>query len=552
MSMRKIYYLFLLLAAVAIVVPSCTDKPIDEPQKEEPTPEPEPSDAPFEIVLTGKTELSYTVDIIPKDKEMLYVRLNSTMDVFNKLGIDTPEEIIAYDIDLMVKEAEAFEMSVEELFNEYYAKMGDMYGETVQGVAPGKEFIIYAYGMKIENGMPVATTDVVALRDTTIASTPVEHAMDVATKVNGTSVEVTIDTKGYEGSYFSFVEPIANWASTSNPTDEELQELAMEMWYDSLIAYLYYGFSVELAMDNLTFQGNLNDSVSLDPNTDYFVAAVPIAETGVVYAYPTVNTFATGEVAMSENVLTLSVSDVKPRQVTMHVETTNNDPYFIACFTKQRFADMTDEEIIAYYVDNYPMDYPINGDLEYEMGGLEPNTEYFLAAFGYQSGVVTTALFTCDFTTPEEVLADIQVTLGFCGYFDTAEVAAINSAYEAYVDSYDVLLAYEITSTPKAASVYRALYQTAQVANLPDSQLSGLLIQAGAKSASAVHFVSYGMNYTICAVVVDENGNTSDVFRSENICTTYEDRGDAWDFINYKHPSRASFESVVIEAPASL
>ena len=255
MSMRKIYYLFLLLAAVAIVVPSCTDKPIDEPQKEEPTPEPEPeptpepSDAPFEIVLTGKTELSYTVDIIPKDKEMLYVRLNSTMDVFNKLGIDTPEEIIAYDIDLMVKEAEAFEMSVEELFNEYYAKMGDMYGETVQGVAPGKEFIIYAYGMKIENGMPVATTDVVALRDTTIDSTPVEHAMDVATKVNGTSVEVTIDTKGYEGSYFSFVEPIANWASTPNPTDEELQELAMEMWYDSLIAYLYYGFSVELAMD---------------------------------------------------------------------------------------------------------------------------------------------------------------------------------------------------------------------------------------------------------------------------------------------------------------
>lgn len=562
--MRKLYFLFLLLAAVAIVVPSCTENNIDEPQKEdpqpepepepepEPGPEPEPSNAPFEITLTGKTELSFTVDIIPQDKDMLYVRLHSTMDVFNELGIDTPEEIVAYDVDLMVKEAAAFEMSVEELFYEYYAKVGDMFGYTVQGIAPGKEFIIYAYGVKIEDGMPVATTDVVTYRDTTIASTPVEHAMDIAAAVNGTSVALTIDTKGYEGSYFSFVEPIANWTSTPNPTDEELQELAMEMWYDSLIAYLYYGFSVELAMDYLTFQGNLNDSVSLEVNTDYFVAAVPIADSGVVYAYPSVRTFTTGEVAMSDNVLTLSVSDVKPRQVTIHVETTNNDPYFVACFTKQRFADMTDEQIIAYYVDNYPMDYPIEGDLDYEMGGLEPNTEYFIAAFGYQSGVVTTGLFTYDFTTPEEVLADIQVTLGFCGYFDTAEVAAINSAYEAYVDSCDVLLAYEVISTPQAASVYRALYQTAQVANVPDSQLSEVLIQAGAKSASAVHFVSYDMNYTICAVVVDQNGNISDVYRSENINTAYEGRGDAWDFINYKHPSRASFESVVIEAPTAL
>lgn len=551
MSMRKIYFLVLLLLAVAIVVPSCTEKPVDNPQ-EEPTPEPDPEpdpkpEAAFEITVTDKTELSYTVDIIPADKEMTYFYLTKTGKNLADQGLDTPEEIIAYDLEMIQAEAEVYGMSVEELVNDYYINVGDIYDLTIQGIPPGEEFVVYAYGVEMVEGMPKPTTELVMLRDTTVASTPVEQPMSITVDVEGANVDLLFDPLDYTGRYFIFIEPVSSLVQSENPTEEELKVAAMDVWYTFLSVYLQFGFSIDVVMRDYTYEGEQTSSESLNANTKYMAVAVPVADNGVVYGYPTVKTFTTGDVEMSENVLTLSVRDVKPRSVTLVVETTNDDPYLVALLTKKYYVDMTDEEIIDYYLANFGGDMVINGDLEYPMTGIEPNTEYLMVAFGYQGGVVTTQLYTHEFATPEEIKSDMSVKINYIGHFDVKEVIALNAGYADYANR-EAMLAWEVVTEPKAAAIYRAAYKIDALANVDDEVLKQTLLARQPNEARVVTFVAYGTEYVCCAVAVDENGNISDVYRTEPISVTYETRGNAQDFLDYmsSSPSQASIESLVV------
>ena len=549
--MKKFYLLLSLLLSVGLLLPSCNESPKDNPvEPEQPVdPDPEPEEkAPFEIAITDKTEIGYTMNITPTDKEMLYVYLTESSAIFDELNLDTQEEIFAHDLEMFIDQAEAFEMDVEGLMNRFYINSGDIIDLTISGFAPGKEFVVYAYGVAFENGMPVPTTELVMVRDTTLDSTPIEQPISVTAEVNGSSVDLHIDPQGYTGRYLAFVEPVASWVSSPNPTEEELKAAAIDMWYDYFVPYLRYGYTTEMLLEEYTYEGVLSSQQDLDANTDYFVAAVPISDNCVVYGYPSVKSFRTGDVNMSNNVLTLSVKDIKPREATVVITTTNDDPYLLACFTKSNFEGKSDEEIIDYYLTNYGYDFVINGDLEFPMTGLEPNTEYFFAAFGCQNGVVTTDLYTCDFRTAEEGVAELSIDIEIIGFFDTKEVAALDYNYADFT-SYDALLPWRVVTNPQAEYVYRAMYKSSQVANVSDETLKETLMQGSPKTSfSSVNFATYNNEYVLCAVAVDANGNVSDLCRSEPIAVTYDNRHDAQKFIDYIYSpqSKVAEKSVVI------
>ena len=362
----------------------------ETPENPENPENPETPEKPAAIAIEIKnvTELSYTFDIIPQDKELEYIYINETGKNLAALGLETPEQIIEYDLQMIIAEAEAFNESVEELMYEYYINQGDIKDMTINGIPPGEEFVVYAYGVELVDGLPVPTTEFFEVRGTTLESTPIEVELSASAVVNGTSVDIAIDPLTYDGRYFIFAEPVASIVESQNPTNEELMSAAMDIWYQNLSVYLRYGFSLEATLDQFTYSGPISVTESFDANTQYLLAVVPIADSGLVYGYPTVVLFQTEEVGKSDNVLTISVGNIKPREVTIFVETTNNDPYLLACFTKEYFDHMTDQEIIDYYLTNYGDDFAIYGDLEYPMTGLEPNTEYLIAAFGCEGGVV--------------------------------------------------------------------------------------------------------------------------------------------------------------------
>ena len=565
--MRKICYLMLMVAALSLVMVGCEDaaSQVDKPTPENPqepeepqdpeepkdpeepqdpeepkdpeTPE-EPTEAPFEIELVEKNEMSFVYNVYPKDKSMEYIYLFDTAKNLAANNVTSDEQIPAFLLETIKREALEFGTSVEEHVRTYYITTGDVEQVEVNGIPPGDEFVIYVYGVEFVDGMPEPSTEVVTLHDTTVEVEVGVMPIDIKVEVDGGTATVTTDPGAYSGAYFILVDELALHFPDTTPTEEQLVEKATELYYRSLALYLQFGFSVELALQEITYTGINTDKYDLDAETEHFVIAVPVdTNKGIMTAYPTVKTFATGEIGASSNVISITVSDIKPREATITVVPSNDDPYIVAFFESAYYEGKSDKEIIDDYFSHYPPT-PAGGEFTYTMTGLNPNTEYFVAAFGYEGGVVTTELFKEYFATLEEKSADITVELNIVGIFDLAEVAALNNMYQTYIDNYgyEALLGYEFKTTPQAASIQYGLYKSYSIEGLSDDMLYQMVLNTQIKTTfDPTNFVKWGEEYVILAIARDDDGNPSSLLRSEPILCSYDNRDDAAEFIAWRH-----------------
>ena len=556
--MRKICYLMLMVAALSLVMVGCedaasqVDKPTpenpqepEEPQDPEEPKDPEgpqdpeePTEAPFEIELVEKNEMSFVYNVYPKDKSMEYIYLFDTAKNLAANNVTSDEQIPALLLETIKREAQEFGTSVEEHVRTYYITTGDVEQVEVNGIPPGDEFVIYVYGVEFVDGMPEPSTEVVTLHDTTVEVEVGVMPIDIKVEVDGGTATVTTDPGEYNGAYFILVDELALHFPDTTPTEEQLVEKATELYYRSLALYLQFGFSVELALQEITYTGINTDKYDLDAETEHFVIAVPVdTNKGIMTAYPTVKTFATGEIGASSNVISITVSDIKPREATITVVPSNDDPYIVAFFESAYYEGKSDKEIIDDYFSHYPPT-PAGGEFTYTMTGLNPNTEYFVAAFGYEGGVVTTELFKEYFATLEEKSADITVELNIVGIFDLAEVAALNNMYQTYIDNYgyEALLGYEFKTTPQAASIQYGLYKSYSIEGLSDDMLYQMVLNTQIKTTfDPTNFVKWGEEYVILAIARDDDGNPSSLLRSEPILCSYDNRDDAAEFIAWRH-----------------
>ena len=547
-----------MVAALSLVMVGCedaasqVDKPTpenpqepEEPQDpeepkdpEEPQEPEEPTEAPFEIELVEKTEMSFVYNVYPKDKSMEYIYLFDTAKNLAANNVTSDEQIPALLLETIKREAQEFGTSIEEHVRTYYITTGDVEQVEVNGIPPGDEFVIYVYGVEFVDGMPEPSTEVVTLHDTTVEVEVGVMPIDIKVEVDGGTATVTTDPGAYSGAYFILVDELAQHFPDTTPTEEQLVEKATELYYRSLALYLQFGFSVELALQEITYTGINTDKYDLDAETEHFVIAVPVdTNKGIMTAYPTVKTFATEEIGASSNVISITVSDIKPREATITVVPSNDDPYIVAFFESAYYEGKSDKEIIDDYFSHYPPT-PAGGEFTYTMTGLNPNTEYFVAAFGYEGGVVTTELFKEYFATLEEKSADITVELNIVGIFDLAEVAALNNMYQTYIDNYgyEALLGYEFKTTPQAASIQYGLYKSYSIEGLSDDMLYQMVLNTQIKTTfDPTNFVKWGEEYVILAIARDDDGNPSSLLRSEPILCLYDNRDDAAEFIAWRH-----------------
>lgn len=518
--------------------PKDPEEPQDPEEPKDPETPEEPTEAPFEIELVEKNEMSFVYNVYPKDKSMEYIYLFDTAKNLAANNVTSDEQIPALLLETIKREAQEFGTSVEEHVRTYYITTGDVEQVEVNGIPPGDEFVIYVYGVEFVDGMPEPSTEVVTLHDTTVEVEVGVMPIDIKVEVDGGTATVTTDPGEYNGAYFILVDELALHFPDTTPTEEQLVEKATELYYRSLALYLQFGFSVELALQEITYTGINTDKYDLDAETEHFVIAVPVdTNKGIMTAYPTVKTFATGEIGASSNVISITVSDIKPREATITVVPSNDDPYIVAFFESAYYEGKSDKEIIDDYFSHYPPT-PAGGEFTYTMTGLNPNTEYFVAAFGYEGGVVTTELFKEYFATLEELSAEITVELNIVGIFDLAEVAALNNMYQTYIDNYgyEALLGYEFKTTPQAASIQYGLYKSYSIEGLSDDMLYQMVLNTQIKTTfDPTNFVKWGEEYVILAIARDDDGNPSSLLRSEPILCLYDNRDDAAEFIAWRH-----------------
>ncbi len=514
------------------------------------------TDTAIEIQVYDVNEISFSYDLYPQDKTMPFIFFCETVETLEAAGAYTDEEILAYDMSFYVAEAAMYDMSLEDYLWAYYISKGDQIGMSKIGIQPGKEFIIYAYGVDFNDaGELLITTDVIKYIDKTNEVEMVESPIAINVEESGYFTNVTFRPENHSGIYFYIVEErelLFEGMDYATMTDEEISESLTSLWYQYLKLYLQFGFSFDMIAQELTLTGEETLEFSLYGERSHIAAAIPLTDEGIACAYPSFLCFETKPVDPSGNQLTITVSDIKATSAVANITTTNDDPYVFACFSAEFIQGMNDREIIDFYLENY-INYttPLNGDFSYKFTNLEPNTKYWILAFGYAGGQANTGLFRESFFTLEAADADIEVTLNEIGLFDVQEIIAIDPAYSDYSD-YEAFWKIEWLTTPQADGMYYGLYKAASVAGLSDENLTDAIISKGERSNFTVtHIVSYDVEYVLLGMAYDQNGNRSKLYRTEPFTLKYEDRDNPYGFFGQYNASPIKMYEVPMDSNES-
>ena len=116
--------------------------------------------------------------------------------------------------------------------------------------------------------------------------------------------------------------------------------------------------------------------------------------------------FEVGEIAPSENVITMEISNVTQSTFDIVTTTTNLDPYVIFPVPAMEIIKMrSDDEIFTYLLKTYGTSglgyYLCEGGVKGTFSGLAAGTDYAVLVFGYEAGTLTTAMLRQNITTAE-------------------------------------------------------------------------------------------------------------------------------------------------------
>ncbi|MBQ8492906.1 MAG: BACON domain-containing protein [Alistipes sp.] len=153
----------------------------------------------------------------------------------------------------------------------------------------------------------------------------------------------------------------------------------------------------------------------VEANTKYIVYAAKWDDDCHITGAVSTAEYTTPAAELSDNVITLEITEITQSSVSVEMKTTNDDPYVVIPVTASNIEGMTNEEIYTYIMDNYSVlvsEYTFSGGWAKTYGRMRPNTDYVILVFGNKAGVQTTAMQTIPFTTlpsgdPEDCTFDM-------------------------------------------------------------------------------------------------------------------------------------------------
>lgn len=240
----------------------------------------------------------------------------------------------------------------------------------------------YGFSVCLDEKAEIAS-DAEIIEFTTENVKPSDNVITIdITDVTSTGAHYKVTTTN-DDTYLFFIDAAENWEDYS---DEDLMAFIGGMYPTTT-----YGRS-----------GNAEGDLSnYSPNTKYMAFAfgceAGIPTTGLTKVY-----FTTEELEMSDNKITIKVSDITENSFHLETETTNDDPYVFFADYADNWKDYSDDELIRYIIENYTLDeYIYQGGTEKDINGVEAGKDFVAFAFGYLSGYPTTDLVKIEFSTQE-------------------------------------------------------------------------------------------------------------------------------------------------------
>ena len=522
----------------------------------------------FALENVTATYFDYTVDIIPDNKTLPYIVMSATPEYVVSSGFETGEDYYEDDIAYFAWLGQFYGMSAADVMQSR-AKVGDQRGVTVSGATAGVPYRFYCYYFDYETGALLSDVQIFIVETPKPEKIDVEFTMETEI-VDGCLVKASVvPTNGFQGDYYF---DVLNANLINSYLEDSLMgeflttpELVVEYWWSTSVQNMMQDMSADQIIANYTCQGNNPDGTpksyyefELLANSTYYLFAYAMQENAFCCSEPQLVKIETGNVSMSDNVITPSISKVTTRTATFTF-TPSNDDYYVAGWEKASdwaTYGSNDAERQEYLIHNLDY-YLLSGIQSTNVLNLEADTEYVVYAFGSRGGVATTSqIFTETFKTKSGDAGNVQISFADLGYYDAADFAN-HSGYE-YLSNYSgmAILPIEVQfSSEEHGEWFQVIYDwTGRSDIYTDQQYMDTLVwhinEYGGMTATHTYtFLEFGGEYEIAAVVLDTEGQFSSLYRKW-VKPTYDGCGDAatyvawWDA--YQQSQGPGLQSLVV------
>lgn len=489
----------------------------------------------FDITIELITQTTAKYSVVPGDKDQTYVSMLVEKNYFDSYQSD--EEYFQDDLKYIKEMAESFGVSLEEYLTNTLSR-GDLLVKNMTGLLPGTEYYVYAYGMTVSGER---TTDIYKEQFATVSVPKIDVTFTINSSLTGPLCDLSVIPSDKEQRYV-----IGMYASDGVSDADAAVKMYQQYILDMIAVYEVMGMSPEEVVAGMSVIGETSRTYELEENRGYIVFAASCTDNGLINSDPASETFTTGTVQPSDNVITFEVTDLEAHQATVNIKTTNKDPYVIYLAKSDLFEGKSDDEIIKYIKSAEGIEeYVRRGDVAVDAAELEDETGYTIYAFGYVIGKVNTGLFSASFTTKSAVPADIEIVVEHSKYFDGTEVEELYPEDYSGASGLAVLPITVNTEGDPADKYYYYIYEGDLTSDiiLTDKEAIAALFEDGISESPVSFFLPYDDESTLLAFAVGTDGNYSKVYREKIVLSR-----DGVSPIDEFRPYQAS-ESEAIEIP---
>ncbi len=226
----------------------------------------------------------------------------------------------------------------------------------------------------------------------------IEVSIDFSFEIDGPYVSMTTTPTPENIRYFAWYFSVENMESalSKSPgvTVEMYLERLIEVDLSNAIYYgSYAGYTAEEAVAEITLKGTQTQYFELNGNTEFYAYGCAVSDKGEIKSDLVYTTFKTGPVAPSNNVLTIHDVEVNTDRAWFSISTTNMDQYAAFVLPASMVEGATDEELLDYYNNldsNILVSYLHFGDYDGYVLLDQADADYYILAFGYEYGMLTT------------------------------------------------------------------------------------------------------------------------------------------------------------------
>lgn len=465
----------------------------------------------FEVMTTRPT--NYVLSVSPKDPEMRFWINNVKSSSIEGMS---DEEILAEDLNFF-KEKAAYmgitleEWYVQEFVNSQYISPYFLFNRLESNTS----YTAYFYGM---NGKGERLTPVYRVSAETTdfeLNSEVSFSFENVEVKNGV-LSVSVLPSDKEVYYYVDAVQTDKWSTPDEIMREWQSYLDAQIVMYTTDPRVDTPPTVDQVIEMLFKKGDQTVELNLQsPKEGGQVFAYAIDAEALIVSEIFIQDFE-AESQLSDNRISLTVTEVGTTSAKWSADVTNSDPYVVRLGKVEDFSGMTNEAVLDVLLQDSEFSV-YEGDASGYVDNLSPNTGYVLFAFGYEGGQVTTNLVRKEFYTSAE-----QEELGckvVYKYFDGSEL--YESDPERFSSYWNKVVVAEAVVTGSPESYYYALYNK-RIGENDDEFLINLLTSGGANvqtTSPAVMTAMYNSEYCIVSVAEDAAGMYSQVERNYVIFT---------------------------------